>query len=347
MFKKEDLQIVIFSTGRPDNQITFNNIPKKYHENTMILTYHDENQEYRDKTGFGNCIGVHPFKVSGIAEKREFVAKNYGRGKLLFMLDDDLGFIKAKRNNLTGEFGPFLKFEPTLEEDFDNLIKDIFTLSDIGFKVGGLGQRVAPTGIASYPMTMNSRVWTNTWLDFRGYNHRPEQYDWTGYELGFDRENYFLPEDFHIQAQATLEGYPVISLQKWNVNGNKTQAAGGCSTSPAKRTVSNHNNGMELFTKVWNERVPGSVKLRYKDSWEKDTQKAAITLYLSKVWKYTMGNKADLMDPWITRYEQAREILGGYSSDRVKPLEKAAYEQRKRDQELAMQYTHNSRIQEI
>lgn len=326
----DDLKIIIFSTGRADNQHTFNNIPKEFHQYTSILCYDHEVEEYKEKTGHSKIVGVDPAKISGIAEKREYAAHNCA-GKLLFMLDDDLGFIKAKTDNIDGSGGPFLKFEPTCDEDFGLLINDIVKLCDLGFKVGGLGQRVAPTGIAAFPFTINSRVWTNTWVDFRG-NHDPKKYDYTGYQYGFNKETCFLPEDFHFQAQATLEGYPVVSMQKWNVNGNKTQAAGGCSTSPVKRTVDNHNNGMELFTKVWNEKAPGVVKIRYKDSWEKDTQKAAITLYLSKVWKYTMGNKADLMDPWITRYEQARDILGGYSTDRAKPLEKAAAERRMKEQ---------------
>jgi len=324
----KDLLIVIFSTGRAQNQITFNNIPKKYHDNVKILCYHHETQEYRDATGFGSCIGIHPYSVSGIAEKREFVAKQWGRGKLLFMLDDDLGFIKAKRNNLTGEAGPFLKFEPTSEEDFDEMIKDIFFLCDTGFKVGGLGQRVAPTGIASYPFTINSRVWTNTWIDFRGWTNRPQIYDYTGYSIGFNKTDCFLPEDFHFQAQATLEGYPVVSMTKWNVNGNKTQAAGGCSTSPVKRTVENHNKGMELFTEYWNKKVPNCVKIRYKDSWERGVKKAAITLFLSKIWKHTMGNDPELMKGWLDRYEVMRERLGGSSTFIAKGFEKLANENR-------------------
>ena len=205
------------------------------------------------------------------------------------------------------------------------MLDDIITLCDQGFRVGGLGQRVAPTGISSFPFTINSRVWTNTWFDFRSGYHNPENYDWTG--EGF--EDCFLPEDFHIQAQATEEGYPIVSLQKWNVNGNKTQASGGCASY---RTVENHNAGMERFTEFWNSRWSNCVKIKYKDSWEKDVKKAAITLYLSKIWKANMDNEPNLMDPWFTRENDCRILLGGLNKTDAKKFEKIANERRKEEQ---------------
>ena len=190
-------------------------------------------------------------------------------------------------------------------EDWKDLFKDIQTACDIGFKVGGLGQRISPRGICDFPGLINSRVYTNTWYDFRTID--PSGYDWTGKDW---KEDEFLPEDFHIQCQTVKQGIPVLNFNKWATSGNKTQATGGCASS---RTLDNHNKGMERFAQVWNQ----CSTLRWKDSWEKDKKKAALTIRLGKLWPKEKEILANME-------EDLRKELGAHPKKIARELQKKA-----------------------
>lgn len=309
------LKPVIFTRGRLENQVTLSQLPSSLQRIACLIVYPEEYEEH--KKLYGNITNVvkTPEGCRGIAKRREWAALNANKNLIQWQLDDDLTFCKAKDEGQDGTW-PFLKFGPMEEDDWKTLEKDIERACDIGFKVGGLGQRIAPAGISDFPGSVNSRVYTNTWFDFRTINAK--DYDWIGKEWNDDE---FLPEDFHIQCQMVKSGIPILNLNKFASSGNKTQAAGGCATY---RSLNNHNKGMKKFAEVWSD----CTVLRWKDGWEKGTQKAALTIRLSKLWPQTK----ELL---IGMEHRLRLDLGGKSKPEAKKLQEKANKLRKEMQENA------------
>lgn len=303
---------VIFTRGRVDNQVTLSQMPSMYQNLTTLLVYPEEYDEHKERYGSICNVRACPDEVRGIAKRREWAAKNLSESVIQWQLDDDLTFCKAKRDGMDGSW-PFLKFTAMEDEDWHELFKDIHTACDVGFKVGGLGQRISPAGIGDFPGSANSRVYTNTWFDFRTIN--PNSFDWVGSEWNDDE---FLPEDFHIQCQMVKSGIPILNFNKWGSAGNKTQAAGGCATT---RTTENHNRGMIKFADVWSE----CATLRWKDGWEKGTKKAALTIRLGKLWP-------DSKDRLVEMENKLRSELGAPKKDRAKELQKEANRRREEAQ---------------
>ena len=300
---------IIFTRGRLNNQVTLNQFPKWLQKLTTMIVYPEEYEEHNKL--YGNITNVikTPDDCRGIAKRREWVALNGSKDHIQWQLDDDLTFCKAKNEGQDGSW-PFLKFTAMEESDWNQLLNDIEIACDLGFWCGGLGQRIAPAGISDFPAAINSRIYTNTWFDFRKII--ASRYDWIGLEWEDDE---FLPEDFHIQCQLVERGIPVINMNKWASSGNKTQSAGGCATT---RTLENHNNGMIKFQKVWNN----CTKLRWKDSWIKDVKKAALTIRLSKL--YPRPKKV------LEEAENRLRIaLGGKPKEEAKLLQKKADKLRK------------------
>jgi hypothetical protein len=304
---------VIFTRGRVDNQITLSQMPKTIQNITTLLVYPEEYDAHMERYGSICNVKACPDEVRGIAKRREWAAKELGMDFIQWQMDDDLTFCKAKSDGMDGSW-PFLKFTAMEEDDWNELFKDIQTACDVGYRVGGLGQRISPAGISDFPGSTNSRVYTNTWFDFSVIN--PHSYDWIGEQW---QEDEFLPEDFHIQCQMVKAGYPVLNMNKFASAGNKTQAAGGCATT---RTTDNHNKGMERFAEVWSD----CATLRWKDGWEKGTKKAALTIRLGKLWPYDKTVLLEMED-------RLRAELGAPTKARAKELQKMANEKRKELQE--------------
>ncbi len=303
--KMLSFQPIIFTRGRLHDQITLNQFPEWLQQLTKLFVYPEEYDEHNAKYGYMCQVIKCPDDVRGIAKRREYAAKYLNNNAIQWQLDDDLTFCKAKPDGQDGTW-PFLKFTAMQDDtDWENLIDDIMTACDSGFWVGGLGQRISPAGIADFPFSVNSRVYTNTWFDFRKIN--PERFDWIGRAW---KEDEFLPEDFHIQCQMVMKGIPVINMNKWASAGNKTQAAGGCATT---RTLENHNKGMIRFADEWSN----CTTLRWKDSWVKDKKKAALTIRLGKLYKQ---DKATL----LKHEDRLRVKLGGKPKAEAKELQKKA-----------------------
>ena len=303
-----DIKPVIFTRGRLNNQVTLSQMPDYMKAQTTMVVYPSEYQAHRELYGTICQVVSAPEHVQGIAKRRRWAALRSTK-RIQWQLDDDLTFCKAKEEGRDGSW-PFLKFEPMQEEDWYRLEEDIVEACDIGFKCGGLGQRISPSGISDFPGSVNSRVYTNTWFDFRTIE--PRDFDWIGTEWEKDE---FLPEDFHIQCQMVKKGIPILNLNKYATGGNKTQAAGGCATT---RTLTNHNNGMKRFAEVWSD----CATLRWKDGWEKGSKKAALTLRLSKLYPHSK-TKLDKME------DKMRLALGGMIKSDAKILQKKANELRK------------------
>ena len=111
-------------------------------------------------------------------------------------------------------------------------------------------------------------------------------------------------------------------MNKWGTGGNKTQASGGCAEI---RNLESHNKGMERFAKVWKD----CSRLRWKDSWEKGKQNAALTILLSRLYP---NAKSTL----LSMEEDLRRALGARPKQLMKQLEKEASNKRKEAQENAV-----------
>ena len=303
---------VIFTRGRLDNQVTLSNMPFMIQSLTTMLVYPEEYDAHKEKYGHICNVRACPDDVRGIAKRREWAAKNLTTGMIQWQLDDDLSFCKAKRDGMDGSW-PFLKFTAMEVRDWNELFKDIHAACDVGFSVGGLGQRISPAGIGDFPGSVNSRVYTNTWFDLRTIN--PSHFDWTGVDW---KEDEFLPEDFHIQCQMVAKGIPILNFNKWGTAGNKTQASGGCAST---RTTENHNRGMERYAEVWSQ----CATLRWKDGWEKGTKKAALTIRLGKLWPHSK-------DRLIEMENDLRSRLNAPNKDKAKQLQKEANARREEAQ---------------
>jgi hypothetical protein len=306
---------IIFTRGRLDNQITLNSLPSWLQKETVLLVYPEEFYAHKEKYGHLCHVVKTPPEVKGIASRREWAIKSGNTALIQWQMDDDLTFCKAKTETLDGSW-PFVKFEAIEESDWTVLLKDIEAACRLGFHAGGLGQRISPCGIADYPASVNSRVYTNTWFDLRSIN--PRDYDWTGKEW---ESNELVPEDFHIQCQLVESGIPILNMNKWGTGGNKTQASGGCAEI---RNLENHNKGMERFAEIWKK----CATLRWKDSWEKGKQKAALTIRLNKLYPYGKSLLEDME-------AEMRTKLGARPKPYMKQLEKEASIKRKEAQENA------------
>ena len=201
-------------------------------------------------------------------------------------------------------------------DDWKEMVHDITTACDLGIRVGGLGQRIAPAGTASYPGALNSRVYTNTYYDLRDGAIDPTQYDWVGVDWPVEE---FCPEDFHMQCQLVREGEVILNWNKYASGGNQTQAKGGCSTT---RTLESHNAGMIRFADIWSS----CSTLGWKEGWEDGKDKATLKLYLSRLAPYT---KAEMLNLNNT----LRSKLNIMSKEKAKELEKAANKKRQEDKE--------------
>jgi len=307
---------IIFTRGRVDNQVTLMSLPESIRKDTVLCVYEHEFYEHKDRYGDMCHVIKSPPEWQGIAKRREWAIKVGNPEYIQWQMDDDLTFCKAKPDTLDGSW-PFVKFGPMEDDDWTVLLKDIETACDIGFKAGGLGQRISPCGIADYPASVNSRVYTNTWFDLRTIN--PYNFDWVGEEW---KDDELVPEDFHIQCQLVESGLPILNMNKWGTGGNKTQASGGCAEI---RNLDSHNKGMERFAKVWSQ----CSTLRWKPSWEKGKDKAALTILLSRLYP---NDKSTL----LSMEEQMRRALGAQPKMMMKELEKEANKRRKEAQRDAV-----------
>ena len=88
-------RIYIPSYGRPNKQITWNNLSDKWKEKTTIVV---DESEYNEYSSLYPSVLSLPKGMKGIAPIREWIVKQATEEKIS-MLDDDLNFVYTRRED--------------------------------------------------------------------------------------------------------------------------------------------------------------------------------------------------------------------------------------------------------
>ena len=223
--------IYIPTYGRQGNQITFDNLPKKWQDKTFLITHPDQ-----EHTGYPEikCDA----QGKGIAEVRKWICQ-YGEGKRYGMLDDDIEFLYTKRD---GEEGP--GNSKLSDEKFDDMINTMDSWMDEGYIHTACDVSWNPP-TRNIDFRINSRITTNIFYD--GTKMPYKELDWA---LDF-------VEDYYVNLQLLTMGYQNKVSLMYRVNAAATQTKGGCENF---RTLDIHNKHMRDLR----QKYPAFVKLKEK-----------------------------------------------------------------------------------
>lgn len=231
------MEILIFSAGRSERQITLEQIAALH---PRIVVQAEQAKEY-EQHGFGAyLLKLPPTTPKTLPAARAWAARKYAGQKVL-MLDDDLTFAERRRDDPT----KFLTASPSSCRKMITAIeKALDKFAHVGVCSREGGNRVTTDQQA----TRMSRV--------LAYNLATVPKD-----VQFDRV--LLPEDFDVTLQLLYHGLPNLVLSGWCHNQPGSNTDGGCSVY---RTIDVHNEAMVAFGKLH----PGIVKIvekQTKTSW--------------------------------------------------------------------------------
>ena len=224
------MEIFIPSSGRPNRQTTFDNLPKSLQERAILVVPEDEVKSY-------SKYPVQGIPMKGIGPTRQWCTEN-AVAKMV-MLDDDLIFATRRRDNPT----KFYNAQPDEIYDLFDRLEDVLTdyaHASVATREGGNRSII--------PMLHNQRM-----LRVLAY----DSHILRGNRIRFDRVP--VMEDFDVTLQLLSKGYGNVILNHMVQNQNGSNLAGGCSQY---RTMEVQEAGARGLAKLW----PDYVKLVTKQT---------------------------------------------------------------------------------
>lgn len=224
--------IYIPTYGRVGNQITFDNLPDKWKEKTVLVVHPEEKHE-------GYPTLQCDIQGTGIAPVRKWISE-HGEGKRYAVLDDDVKFVYTRREN---EEGPGnIKLSDTM---FDDMINTMNVWMDEGYIHTACDVCWNPP-TRHIDFRVNSRITTNIFYD--GTKLPVDKIDWLSLPIA---------EDYYVNLQLLTMGHQNKVSLMYRTDTSATQSKGGCETF---RTLDIHNNTMRELQK----KFPEYVQLREK-----------------------------------------------------------------------------------
>lgn len=256
------MHIVIPTLGRPDRQITFDNMPPKWQARTTLVVQHHERDVYDPYPRI-----VLPEYVKDIATTRHILIHEYPfQDDFIVMLDDDLVFSKRRVDEQT-------KFRGMIADDWDNMFYDIEKKLRAYAHVGVSHREGANRNTDDY-------VYCSRQMRVLGFDRRVLR----EHGLGYGR----IPvmEDFDMTLRLLRLGYPNCLLNLYVHNQAGSDQSGGCSTF---RTPEMQNAAAEKLAALH----PNFVKVRTvppKGGWK--YERKDVTVYWKKAFESAQHERA-------------------------------------------------------
>lgn len=232
------MDILVCTYGRPDKQITWENLPQEIRSKARIVVQEREAGKYP-----GLPLLVLPDHIRNIGETRHWLVRNLDEPKVV-MLDDDLVFATRRKDDPT-------KFIPSSTDEVCMMFSSISLALEHYAHVGVSHREGANRNTQDY--LHNSR-----YMRILGYR--------TDILVKEDVAHNRLTdmEDFDVNLQLLRLGYPSLILNQWVHNQGGSANEGGCSEF---RTLESH---AENCYRMQDELHPGfvkAVKKSTKTSW--------------------------------------------------------------------------------
>ena len=261
------INFVIPTLGRCDNQITLSNIPASLRKQVTLVVQEHEYDYMLNKYGNESHVWKLPSGTKGIAWTRKHISDHW-KGKRIFVMDDDLKFMKLNKE---------LKAKEATEEQFHEMVSQVEKFMDDEFVHGSLQTNNTPP--SEIPYSYNSRMYTNV---FYSDKFDPDMVDWgTDYEM--------MPEDFHVNLQLLISGYQNVVFNHFRVNTAATSTKGGCETY---RTLEVHNRSQEILAEIYPEFVEVYEKEQKTGPW-KGLNKKAVKIKWKKAYESSKGTNLE------------------------------------------------------
>lgn len=263
------MKLVIPTLGRIDKQITFENIPKKFHSDVRLVVQTHEYEAMKER--YGDLIVCLPENVKNIARTREWIF-NHFCSERMFVFDDDLKF-SYQTYKLNEEGAPKWTKRKCNEQEFDDMLALVNSWMDQGIVFGGILPASVISDITQYPIRKCTRVMSNVFYDGP---KMPKDLEWCRVPFA---------EDIDVTLQLLTRGYEnwVSAVYRADF---PTANPGGCSLS---RTLESHNESSRMLVELWPEFVKLNEKELKTGPWAGDV-KAAVRVYTKKAYQSSQRN---------------------------------------------------------
>jgi len=151
--------IVIPTLGRTHKQITYNNLPERYQNQTLFTVQPHEYDEMH--AIYGDKVLRLPAEINKIAGTREWIFNEFKNTRHM-VFDDDLEFVVKEPN--PGEGTKWLSRRFT-DQDFDDAFDLVNSWMDEGISFGGFLPAWVIPDVKQWPIRENQRMMTNWFFD--------------------------------------------------------------------------------------------------------------------------------------------------------------------------------------
>ena len=240
--------IYIPTYRRPNNQITWTNLPEKYQKITWLVVTEEEDKLIRENYPEAQTL-ICPVQGTGLPHVREWLAY-YARHQRYFVFDDDLKFYRKSWNEQTQKWKSHKMVDV---EEFDEAFETVNRWMDEGYAFGSFRATWNIPNPGYFPYADNIKIATNVFYD--GPKVPVEKIDWT---------RCFFCEDFDVALQMHYHGFESRTSQEFCVSPLPTNAEGGVSE---QRTIEKHNESMRLLGELWPKYVRIKSKVTKGGDW--------------------------------------------------------------------------------
>ena len=249
-------KIYIPTIGRNDRQITWNNLPQRWKDKTVLVV------DSSDKDIYDKPTITLPDDVKRIASIREWIVKN-SKEKKICMFDDDLDFIYTRRENETGSTNKKLD-----DAGIDDMMYLMSGWLDDHVFCGLDATWSHPRFDMDYKFC--GRVCSNVFYNVETLPMH--DISWTDIEIS---------EDYNIALQLLTKGYPNKISTRYRVSPVGNFSSGGCSSY---RTIELHNKSFKELQKKFPQFVDLKEKTQNSGLW-KGKKRLAGTIQWKKAYE--------------------------------------------------------------
>lgn len=263
--------IVIPTLGRTHKQITYNNLPEQYQNQTLFTVQPHEYDEMHEI--YGDKVLKLPDTIKKIAATREWIFNEFKDCRHM-VFDDDLEFVVKEPN--PGEGTKWLSRKFT-DQDFHDAFDLVNDWMDQGISFGGFLPAWVIPDVKQWPIRENQRMMTNWFFDGPKI---PRDLQWCRVEAA---------EDFDVNLQLLTRGFKNRISAKYMVTCSETNAEGGCSVW---RTLDLHNDAQRKLQELFPEFVAIREKQVPSGPWKGQT-KLAVTIQHKKAYESSQKNSLE------------------------------------------------------
>ena len=274
-----NIAIYIPSHRRPQDQKTFDFIPRRLRKNTFIIV------DQKDFKAYKKIYGANVIKCpkNGICKTRQWIIEN-SKKKYAIMLDDDMNFhIRNKK----------LKLQRCSPKEFINMVKLLESWLEEGIIHVGISQRFGNNRIEE-DYTEIARMNNAYAYNCKKMIELKEKHNISFDYLENKHDKQLVMEDFLVTLSLLQLGFKNRVTYKYAWDQNQSGADGGCSLY---RTSQMQKESAILLA----QEFPKYVRVVKKES--------------SKLWKgFDSKIRTDVVIQWKKIFNTARRLEGGIRS---------------------------------